>query len=238
MENNQKINLLLVEDDHNLGNLLKEYLEEKEYIVTLAADGKEGLKKFKNGLFDICVLDVMMPIMDGFTLAKEIRILNHDVPLIFLTAKAMKEDAIEGFNAGADDYMIKPFSTEEFLLRLKAILRRTSSKSMFNSELKEFQIGQYHFDFDHQTLTFKDESMRLTTREAQLLKLFCLNQNEVLDRNYALKTIWQDDNYFNGRSMDVYITKLRKYLKNDPEIEIINVHGKGFKMLVPQVVNK
>jgi DNA-binding response OmpR family regulator len=134
--------------------------------------------------------------------------------------------------------MIKPFSTEEFLLRLKAILRRTSSKSMYNSELKEFQIGQYHFDFDHQTLTYKDESMRLTTREAQLLKLFCLNQNEVLDRNYALKTIWQDDNYFNGRSMDVYITKLRKYLKNDTEIEIINVHGKGFKMLVPQVVNK
>lgn len=237
MESITKFNLLLVEDDHNLGNLLKEYLEEKEYNVSLASDGKEGLKKFKQNQYDICILDVMMPIMDGFTLAKEIRILNKDVPLIFLTAKAMKEDAIEGFNVGADDYITKPFSTEELLLRLKAILRRTSSRNASKNEQKEFRIGKYHFDFDHQVLTIGDESMRLTTREAQLLKLFCMNQNEVLDRNFALKSIWQDDNYFNGRSMDVYITKLRKYLKNDPDIEIINVHGKGFKMLVPESQN-
>jgi two-component system OmpR family response regulator len=228
----QRIQLLLVEDDHNLGTLLKEYLEEKDYNVTLAVDGKEGLKRFKQILYDICVLDVMMPNMDGFTLAKEIRLLNKDVPLVFLTAKTMKEDAIEGFNAGADDYINKPFSTEELLLRLKAILRRTSTKSLQNTELNNFDIGRYHFDFNHQVLSIDGNQAKLTTREAQLLKLFCLHMNDVLDRNFALKTIWHDDNYFNGRSMDVYITKLRKYLKDDPQIEIINVHGKGFKLLV------
>jgi DNA-binding response OmpR family regulator len=228
----QRIQLLLVEDDHNLGTLLKEYLEEKDYNVTLAVDGREGLKRFKQNLYDICVLDVMMPNMDGFTLAKEIRLLNKDVPLVFLTAKTMKEDAIEGFNAGADDYINKPFSTEELLLRLKAILRRTSTKSLDNTDLNNFDIGRYHFDFNHQVLSLEGKQTKLTTREAQLLKLFCLHMNDVLDRNFALKTIWHDDNYFNGRSMDVYITKLRKYLKDDPQIEIINVHGKGFKLLV------
>ena len=228
----QRIQLLLVEDDHNLGTLLKEYLEEKDYNVTLAVDGREGLKRFKQNLYDICVLDVMMPNMDGFTLAKEISLLNKDVPLVFLTAKTMKEDAIEGFNAGADDYINKPFSTEELLLRLKAILRRTSTKSLDNTDLNNFDIGRYHFDFNHQVLSLEGKQTKLTTREAQLLKLFCLHMNDVLDRNFALKTIWHDDNYFNGRSMDVYITKLRKYLKDDPQIEIINVHGKGFKLLV------
>jgi hypothetical protein len=228
----QRIQLLLVEDDHNLGTLLKEYLEEKDYNVTLAVDGREGLKRFKQNLYDICVLDVMMPNMDGFTLAKEIRLLNKDVPLVFLTAKTMKEDAIEGFNAGADDYINKPFSTEELLLRLKAILRRTSTKSLDNTDLNNFDIGRYHFDFNHQVLSLEGKQTKLTTREAQLLKLFCLHMNDVLDRNFALKTIWHDDNYFNGRSMDVYITKLRKYLKDDSQIEIINVHGKGFKLLV------
>ncbi|MFN4854723.1 MAG: response regulator transcription factor [Bacteroidota bacterium] len=233
METADKLNLLLVEDDHNLGSLLKEYLEDKNYHVSLATDGKDGLKKFKQGDYDACVLDVMMPIMDGYTLAKEIRLLNKEVPLVFLTAKSLKEDAIEGFHVGADDYIVKPFSSEELLLRLKAILRRTSFKSLNNTEAREFNIGKFHFDFDHQTLAHAEGTFRLTTREAQLLKLFCLHKNDVLDRNFALKTIWHDDNYFNGRSMDVYITKLRKYLKADPRIEIINVHGVGFKMLAP-----
>ena len=234
MDASKKIQLLLVEDDHNLGSLLKEYLEDKEYEVTLATDGKEGLKKFKLGSYDVCVLDVMMPVMDGITLAKEIRLLNKEVPVVFLTAKSLKEDAIEGFRAGADDYVTKPFSSEELLLRLKAILRRTSVKSLENKDAKHFTLGDYEFDYDHQSLSHPAASVRLTTREAQLLKLFCLHRNNILDRNYALKTIWHDDNYFNGRSMDVYITKLRKYLKHDPRIEILNVHGQGFKMLTPE----
>jgi len=226
-----KINLLLAEDDNNLGSILQEYLSEKDYKVTLCSDGKEALKQFKKEIYDICVFDVMMPLMDGFTLAKEVRFLNKNVPIVFLTAKAQKDDAIEGFNSGADDYITKPFSTEELLLRLKAILRRTGNKSLTNMEQNDFVIGKYTFDFNHQILSINKKDQKLTSREAELLKLFCLNANSILDRNFALKTIWLDDNYFNGRSMDVYITKLRKYLKEDPNIEIINVHGKGFKML-------
>jgi len=226
-----KIKLLLAEDDNNLGSILQEYLSEKDYKVTLCVDGKEALKQFKKDVYDICVFDVMMPLMDGYTLAKEIRFLNKNVPIVFLTAKAQKDDAIEGFISGADDYITKPFSTEELLLRLKAILRRAGNKTLTNMEQNEFKIGKYKFDFNHQTLTINKKDQKLTSREAELLKLFCLNENSILDRNFALKTIWLDDNYFNGRSMDVYITKLRKYLKEDPKIEIINVHGKGFKML-------
>ena len=226
-----KIKLLLAEDDSNLGSILQEYLTEKDYKVTLCEDGKEAFKQFKKEVYDICVFDVMMPLMDGFTLAKEVRFLNKNVPIVFLTAKAQKDDAIEGFVSGADDYITKPFSTEELLLRLKAILRRAGNKTLTNMEQNEFKIGKYKFDFNHQTLTINKKEQKLTSREAELLKLFCLNENSILDRNFALKTIWLDDNYFNGRSMDVYITKLRKYLKDDPQIEIINVHGKGFKML-------
>jgi two-component system OmpR family response regulator len=226
-----KIKLLLAEDDNNLGSILQEYLSEKDYKVTLCVDGKEALKQFKKDVYDICVFDVMMPLMDGYTLAKEVRFLNKNVPIVFLTAKAQKDDAIEGFISGADDYITKPFSTEELLLRLKAILRRAGNKTLTNMEQNEFKIGKYKFDFNHQTLTINKKDQKLTSREAELLKLFCLNENSILDRNFALKTIWLDDNYFNGRSMDVYITKLRKYLKEDPKIEIINVHGKGFKML-------
>jgi DNA-binding response OmpR family regulator len=227
----KKIKLLLAEDDNNLGGILEEYLGEKEYSVKWCKDGKEALKEFKKDSYDICVFDVMMPQMDGFTLAKEVRFLNKNVPIVFLTAKSQKEDAIEGFMSGADDYINKPFSTEELLLRLKAILRRASTKTLANTEQNEFKIGKYKFDFNHQILSIGKKEQKLTSREAELLKLFCLNENSVLDRNFALKTIWLDDNYFNGRSMDVYITKLRKYLKEDPNIEIINVHGKGFKML-------
>jgi len=227
----ENLKVLLAEDDRNLGNLLKEYLEAKGYSTTLAINGKEGYDKFKAGKYDICILDVMMPIKDGFTLAKEIRMIDKDIPVIFLTAKSLKEDAIEGFNVGADDYITKPFSMEELLLRIKAILRRIKNQELKASEQSEFKIGKYDFDFNHQLLRVDDKQQKLTTREAQLLKLLCLNSNDVLDRTFALKSIWGDDNYFNGRSMDVYIAKLRKYLKDDPGLEIINVHGKGFKLL-------
>lgn len=224
--------ILLVEDDPNLGNLLKEYLEARDFDATLCVNGKEGLAAFKSKVFDLCLVDVMMPVMDGFALAREIRKRDDSTPIIFLTAKSMTEDAIEGFNVGGDDYMTKPFSMEELMLRIKAILRRVKNKTLSNSDQNEFDIGRYHFSFNEQKLQHNGQSMRLTTREAQLLKLLCLNVNDVMDRSFALKTIWNDDNYFNGRSMDVYIAKLRKYLKDDPNLEIINVHGKGFKLLV------
>ncbi|MES2593104.1 MAG: response regulator transcription factor [Bacteroidota bacterium] len=228
----EKVKVLLVEDDPNLGNLLKEYLEAKDYSTVLAVNGKQGYDVFSKDKFNICILDVMMPIKDGYTLAKEIRAIDANVPIVFLTAKSMKEDTIEGFTAGADDYITKPFSMEELLLRIKAILRRTENKTSINSEQSDFQIGSYKFDYKHQTLDLKGSQQKLTTKEADLLKLLCLNANEILDRNFALKSIWHDDNYFSGRSMDVYIAKLRKYLKEDSSVELINVHGKGFKLLM------
>lgn len=227
----EKTKVLLVEDDPNLGSLLKEYLEAKGYSTVLATNGKQGYDVFSKDKFGICILDVMMPIKDGFTLAKEIRVLDANIPIMFLTAKSMKEDAIEGFTLGADDYMTKPFSMEELLLRIKAILRRTDNKTIKNADQEEFKIGKYKFDYKHQILDLKGVQHKLTTKEAELLKLLCLHINDVLDRNFALKSIWNDDNYFNGRSMDVYIAKLRKYLKEDTAVELINVHGKGFKLL-------
>ena len=228
MENTK---VLLVEDDANLGNLLKEYLEAKGYSTVLAVNGKQGYDFFSKDKFGICILDVMMPIKDGYTLAKEIRAIDTNIPIVFLTAKSMKEDAIEGFSVGADDYITKPFSMEELLLRIKAILRRTAGNASKNSDITSFTIGEYKFDYNHQILDLRGVQHKLTTKEAELLKLLCLHANEVLDRNFALKSIWQDDNYFNGRSMDVYIAKLRKYLKDDTNVELINVHGKGFKLL-------
>jgi len=227
-----KPRVLLVEDDPNLGNLLLEYLQAKEYDTTLATNGKEGLTQFKTNVFDVCIFDVMMPVMDGFTLAREVRKLDAETPIVFLTAKSMKEDTIEGFNAGGDDYLTKPFSMEELLLRLKAILRRTKNQTLTNSDQNNFEVGDYKFDFNLQKLEVGGKAQKLTTREAELLKLLCINVNDVLDRTFALKSIWHDDNYFNGRSMDVYIAKLRKYLREDPNLEIVNVHGKGFKLLV------
>jgi two-component system, OmpR family, response regulator len=225
-----KTKILLVEDEPNLGSLLKEYLEAKDYSTVLAVNGKEGFEKFSKDKFNLCILDVMMPIKDGFTLAKEIRAIDPNVPIVFLTAKSMKEDAIQGFTIGADDYITKPFSMEELLLRIKAILKR-SNGSPKNSDQNEFKIGNYTFDYKHQALGLNGVNQKLTTKEAELLKLLCLHANDVLDRNFALKAIWKDDNYFNGRSMDVYIAKLRKYLKDDPSVELLNVHGKGFKLL-------
>jgi DNA-binding response OmpR family regulator len=227
----EKIKVLLVEDDPNLGSLLKEYLDAKGYSTVLAVNGKQGYDVFSKDKFGICILDVMMPIKDGFTLAKEIRAIDINIPIVFLTAKSMKEDALEGFTIGADDYITKPFSMEELLMRIKAILRRTDNKSVKNTDQEEFKIGKYKFDYKHQVLDLKGTQHKLTTKEAELLKLLCLHENDVLDRNFALKSIWHDDNYFNGRSMDVYIAKLRKYLKEDSDVELINVHGKGFKLL-------
>ena len=227
-----KLKILLCEDDENLGMLLREYLQAKGFITELCADGEAGYKAFLKAKNDICVLDVMMPKKDGFTLAKEIRNTNQDVPIIFLTAKTLKEDILEGFKIGADDYITKPFSMEELVFRIEAIIRRTKGKK--NKESTVYHIGNFTFDTQKQLLCLGDEQRKLTTKENELLALLCSHANEILQRDFALKTIWIDDNYFNARSMDVYITKLRKHLKDDPQIEIINIHGKGYKLIAPE----
>ncbi|MBL7912206.1 MAG: response regulator transcription factor [Bacteroidia bacterium] len=229
-----KTRILLVEDDPSLGPLLQEYLDAKGFETKLADDGKKGADIFFKGAFDLLLLDVMMPVKDGLTLAKEIRVSDKNIPIIFLTAKSMKEDTIEGFSAGADDYITKPFSMEELLARVTAVLRRTNKIRSSESEEVNFKIGKYQFNSEKQILQHDGIEQKLTTKESQLLRLLCVHQNDVLDRTFALKSIWQDDNYFNGRSMDVYIAKLRKYLKDDSKVEIINIHGKGFKLLVNQ----
>ncbi len=227
----QKTKLLLAEDDENLGLLLKEYLVAKGFDAELFPDGEAAYKGFMKDHYDICILDVMMPKKDGFTLAKDIRIVNADIPILFLTAKNMKEDVLEGFKLGADDYITKPFSMEELIFRIEAILRRTSQDSQASTQ-QTFTLGRFTFDTLKQTLADGDNVVKLTTKESDLLKLLCQNANKVLERNYALKSIWIDDNYFNARSMDVYITKLRKHLKDEESVEIINVHGKGYKLIL------
>lgn len=221
--------ILLCEDDENLGMLLREYLITKGYDTTLCMDGEEGFKAFQNNQFDICIFDVMMPKKDGFTLAKDIRNINTSVPIIFLTAKTLKEDIIEGFRIGADDYLTKPFSMEELTFRVEAILRRVQGTKP--KEKNIYNLGDYVFDKQKQSLSFGDEVKKLTTKENDLLLLLCVNMNEILQRDFALKKIWVDDNYFNARSMDVYITKLRKLLSKDERVQIINVHGKGYKLV-------
>ncbi len=228
-ENNIKI--LLAEDDENLGALLREYLIAKGYKTSLFVNGELALEGFKKDKYDICILDVMMPKMDGFTLAREIKKINSTIPFIFLTAKSLKDDVIEGFTIGADDYMTKPFSMEELIFRIKAILRRTNKNNVSETNEK-FTIGDYEFDSQKQILKYGDKEQKLTTKESDLLRLLCSNMNNVLERNFALKTIWLEDSYFNARSMDVYITKLRKYLKADPSLQILNIHGKGYKLIV------
>ena len=230
MENNT-VKILLAEDDENLGSLLKEYLNAKGYSTFLYPDGEAAWSAFSKNEYDMCIIDIMMPKMDGYTLAKEIRKVNTTIPFIFLTAKTLKDDVLEGFSIGADDYITKPFSMEELLYRLKAILRRTSQTESDEQDSEIFQIGAYTFDANKQLLRKEEEEKKLTTKESELLKLLCTNKNQMLERNYALRTIWEDDSYFNARSMDVYITKLRKYLKDDPSIQIINVHGKGYKLI-------
>ena len=232
----EKLRILLCEDDENLGMLLREYLQAKVYNADLYADGESGYKAFLKGKYDICVLDIMMPKKDGFQLAQEIRTINSEVPVIFLTAKALKEDILEGFKLGADDYITKPFSMEELVMRIDAIMRRVKGKK--GKEITMYKIGKFTFDTQKQVLIVDDMSTKLTTKESELLSLLCAHVNEILERNFALKTIWIDDNYFNARSMDVYSTKLRKHLKADPSIEIINIHGKGYKLIAPEPEEK
>jgi two-component system, OmpR family, response regulator len=225
------IKILLAEDDENLGMLLREYLIAKGFKTELFVNGELALAGFKKNKYDICILDVMMPKMDGFTLAREIKKINSAMPFIFLTAKSLKEDVLEGFSIGADDYITKPFSMEELMFRIKAILRRVSTNNSSDTN-ETYQIGEYIFDSQKQLLEHGKKQLKLTTKESELLKLLCNNKNNVLERNFALKTIWQEDSYFNARSMDVYITKLRKYLKEDTSIQILNIHGKGYKLIV------
>jgi two-component system OmpR family response regulator len=225
-----KTKILLVEDDPNFGAVLKNYLELNDYQVKLCPDGFSGYDEFAKGKYDVCILDVMMPRKDGFTLAKEIREKDEQIPIIFLTAKTMKDDMLRGFNVGADDYITKPFDSEVLLAKLKAILRRSADKTS-SSQQKEFDLGKYHFNYDHRTIAMGAASQKLSPKEADLLRLLCLHKNELLPRQKALREIWGDDNYFNARSMDVFITKLRKYLKDDPSLDIINIHGKGFRLL-------
>jgi DNA-binding response OmpR family regulator len=227
--------ILLVEDDPNLGLLLQDYLQLKgKFDVVLCTDGEEGIKAFTKQSFDLCILDVMMPKKDGFTLGKEIRKANEHVPIIFATAKAMMEDKASAYDLGGDDYITKPFRIEELLLRINALLKRVATKENNTNEpvQTQFEIGKYTFDYTTQLINFNGQQQKLSTKEAELLQLLCLKKNTVLTREEALISIWHDDNYFNGRSMDVFLSKLRKYLKEDPKVEILNVHGKGYKLLV------
>jgi len=222
---------LVVEDDHNLGTLLVEYLRAKGYEADLRSDGQLGKAAYELGGYDMLILDVMMPLKDGFTLAREIRQRDATTPIMFLSAKAMKQDTIEGFRSGADDYMTKPFSMEELLLRVGAVLRRAKGVEPKAPEPEEYTVGACTFQPRRQILRTPMGERKLTTKENELLRLLCMNRNEVLDRSAALIAVWGDDSYFNGRSMDVYIAKLRKYLRDDPSVEIINVHGKGFRLI-------
>jgi len=229
----EKIKILLAEDDANLGKILKNYLEAKGFEVDLFVNGEEALLGYhKNSSYQILVLDVMMPIMDGFTLAENIRKTDKVVPIIFLTAKSLEEDKLKGFALGGDDYIAKPFNMELLLARINAIVRRIHNIYDEKKDTNSYQIGDFTFEYNHQILKYKGDTQKLTSKEADLLKLLCEHTNEVLDRRIALNRIWKDDSYFNARSMDVYITKLRKYLKMDDRIQIINVHGIGFKLLV------
>jgi two-component system OmpR family response regulator len=226
------MNILLAEDDTNLGELLSSFLKNKGYIVDLTRNGKLAFAQFNMKRYDFCIFDVMMPEMDGFTLAKEIREIDKKIPILFLTAKAMKEDKLEGFAIGGDDYLTKPFSMEELLARITAIMRRSDITEDAGEE--KYQIGNIEYEPTFRILHLKEGEKKLTTKENQLLHLLIKNKNDILDRQATLRAIWGDDNYFNGRSMDVYIAKIRKLLKEDPRIEIMNVHGKGFKLVIKE----
>ncbi|HAK13116.1 MAG: response regulator transcription factor [Chitinophagaceae bacterium] len=232
MEDKKKYRILLCEDDQNLGMVLKNYLELNDYDVTLERDGRLGLAAFQREKPDICLLDVMMPNMDGFTLAEEIRDVDPDIPLFFLSAKTMKDDIIQGYKLGADDYITKPFDSEVLLLKIKAILKRNEEQNVVNENI-EFDLGGYHFNPKLRELSFAGKMQTLSPKENELLKMLAEHKNDLLPRERALKKIWGSDTYFNGRSMDVYIAKLRKYLKEDSNIEIVNIHGNGFRLVAP-----
>ncbi len=222
-------NIFLVEDDENFGSVLKSYLEMNDYKVVWTKDGANAIQNFGKQKFDICILDIMLPNVDGFSIGKKIKELNPDIPTIFLTAKTLKEDILEGFKIGADDYITKPFDSEVLLYKIKAIIKRNQ---ISGSDTKIFKIGKYEFDSELRLLGIKDDQVKLSPKENDLLKMLCLYENKILDREKALTEIWGEDGYFTARSMDVYITKLRKHLNEDPSIEIINVHGKGYKLIV------
>ncbi|MEO8174264.1 MAG: response regulator transcription factor [Sediminibacterium sp.] len=228
----KKSKILLCEDDANLGMVLKNYLELNDYDVTLERDGRLGLAAFQREKFDICLLDVMMPNMDGFTLAEEIRDVDPDIPLFFLSAKTMKEDIIQGYKLGADDYITKPFDSEVLLLKIKAILKRNEEENRISDNI-EFDLGKFHFNPKLRELKHDEMTQTLSPKENELLKMLAEHKNDLLPRERALKKIWGSDTYFNGRSMDVYIAKLRKYLKDDTNIEIVNIHGNGFRLVAP-----
>ncbi|MBQ9638020.1 MAG: response regulator transcription factor [Bacteroidales bacterium] len=225
---NLGIKLLVAEDDPNLGTILKAYLTQKGYTVFLAADGQQAIDLFRAGEIDACILDVMMPVKDGFTVAKEIRRVDKRIPILFLTAKNMESDKLKGFEIGADDYVTKPFSMEELLARVNATIRRSFDEN--KPENNVFNLGHFVFDYNHMMLTINGESRKLTSKESELLRLFCMNFGQVVDRSSTLQKIWRDDSYFAARSMDVYITKLRKYLRPDESVQIVNIHGVGFKL--------
>ena len=225
-----EINILLVEDETNFGAVMKNYLEISDFKVKLCINGKIGLEEFKNDNYDLCILDVMMPEMDGFTLAKEIKTINSDIPIIFLTAKSLKEDIIQGYRLGADDYITKPFDSELLIYKIHAILSRQKGSTKQN-KLTSFKIGKFSFDSNLRILTINNKEEKLSPKESELLKLLTQNLNQILPRENALKAIWGDDNFYTTRSMDVYITKLRKYLKADPNLSIENIHGSGFRLL-------
>ncbi|OFO56945.1 two-component system response regulator [Porphyromonas sp. HMSC077F02] len=228
------VRVFLCEDDENLGPLLSEFLNTKGYQTDLFQDGQAGWEAFEEqpDHWNICVLDVMMPKMDGFELAQKIKSKNESLPIIFLTAKTLSEDVEQGFKLGADDYLKKPFNTAELTMRIDAVLRRVQGKKP--EPVAFYNIGDFVFDTQKQMLTFRDEEpKRLTTKETDLLTLLCMHANDLMERNYALKTIWGEDSYFNARSMDVYITKLRKHLAQDERVEIQNKHGKGYKLITP-----
>lgn len=228
-----KASILLLEDDANLSMVLQEHLQMKQYAVTVCADGQSGVELTKTQTFDLCLVDVMLPRLDGFSFAEQFRRGNPDTPLIFLTARSMKEDRIKGFRLGCDDYVTKPFSIEELLLRIEAVLRRSGLVEEADRETA-FQIGKYNFDYTRSTLTIGRRRQKLTPHEADLLRLLCRHKNQTLSRETALKEIWRDAGYFSGRSMDVYVSRLRKCLKDDPSVEIMGVHGQGFRLIVDE----
>ncbi len=228
----QKATILLVEDDLNLGFVIQDALKRRGFTVHLCRDGKEGLRKFNEQPYDLCVLDVMLPQKDGFSLAEDIRMVNALVPIVFLTAKSQTEDRIAGFKAGGDDYLTKPFSHEELILRIEAILRRTQGKENGARERDRFEVGDYTFDHRNLMLSHPTEERKLTKKEAEVLRLLCLHADQVLPRELVLNMVWGDDTYFLGRSLDVFISRLRKYLKLDPKVQIVNVHGVGFKLVI------
>lgn len=227
----EKLKILFAEDDLNLGSLLSEFLKVKGYNVTHCLNGEDAFRAFSEKDFDLCILDIMMPKKDGITLTKDIRKTNSQIPIIFLTSKSLQEDKIEGFKAGADDYITKPFSNEELFLRISAILKRVNSSNDEFTEAAAYKIGNYSLDCNKRILTIGNEEVKLTSREADLLKLLAHNINKEVDRSQALRLIWKDDNYFTARSMDVYVEKLRKHLEKDDSVQILNIHGKGFKLL-------